>query len=200
VPSFKLAVAPDDGIHAVAVMAGFQERLAYPAVYVSDMDPATLAWSTPLRVDDAPNNSAWATLSTLAIDGAGERTAIWAQKDGLHAAHLHAGATAWTAPELAAQVADVVSPLSVTADAAGNLVVFGGATAIVAASRYSASTRTWSEPFGPPVTDGNLAQFADQPACAVSAGGDFLLLWRERVLVGPGFTSSRYELGTSQLQ
>ncbi len=137
-------------------------------------------WQAPVRLSSGGENSEW---PILAVDAAGDVTAVWEGRNGtesdIEAAVRPAGSGTWTAPvQLATDTGKYGGPPELAVDPEGDAVVVwahenGAGSDVIEATSKPHGGETWQVPVS--VSAGG--DLAGSPNVAMDANGDAFVAW-----------------------
>jgi hypothetical protein len=138
-------------------------------------------WQAPVRLSSGGEDSEW---PVLAVDAAGDVTAVWEGRNGtesdIEAAVRPAGSGTWTAPvQLATDTGKYGGPPELAVDPEGDAVAVwahenGAGSDVIEASSKPHGSETWQVPV--PVSAGG--DLAGSPHVAMDANGDAFVVWQ----------------------
>src|SRR5580692_2444965 len=174
-------VAVDSQGNAFAVWSHQPEFDGDAAIEASTKPTGSDAWQAPVRLSPSGASFEW---PVLAVDAAGDITAVWHGQDGaesdIEAAIRPADSGAWTTPvQLASDEGDELGLPEIAVDPEGDVVAVwarenGVGNDVIEATSKPHGSETWQVPVA--VSAGG--DLAGSPRVALDAGGDAFAVWQ----------------------
>jgi YD repeat-containing protein len=118
------------------------------SIYGNRFNASSATWGGAVLLSNGSSTAA--NNPQIALDGSGNAFTIWRQGGSLFERYYSVSAQSWSAQATLSVRTNTISAPSLSVDAAGNAVVAwiqsNGTTPVVYATRYSASSSTWSTP------------------------------------------------------
>lgn len=149
--------------------------MASPTAHAAIYDVRKAAWS-PIRRLDQSASFFGVNPPVIAIDSAGNVTAVWLEGDVINGARFDAASSQWSAPQTLLPRASILANPRIGADAAGNVVVTAVQDNLPIAAHFHSRTKQWdTAAINEYAASRDL--FANSPALVVAASGTATAVW-----------------------